>query len=430
MQTNQSKISIFLIFLYTCVLLTNAYPVNAQQRGKVSGKIPRALNLTDPTDRWMLELERITESPGVDQWVGGQTGQGMEGGFRNVILKHTIGKATIDLGALNERGVVHAKEPFSIKRDDGTRLRGTIAIDGSLEEGVFRFKPSGRLFTLVLADGQSFPMEEVLFSEPNVDFSIEMPFEAGAEAITSFSVVDQLSNTPIKVTITWRIKGPEEQVWEVHVTGHEKVWQKYYYTYEFNKCQEPYGERLKSPKGKQPQFRVVENKRGAVFRFQLTAEVTLKKKKGRWYYSQGKITQAKVFAEGLYTPEALVQIKKVVCTDCANIIGLPGSTLPGKLSSNKLQLFWPDQRVSAKVYACSDDPCLRAGYNKGGGIPSCKDLGEINSRYLSTAPPTEFMYRMEDHKLELVGVPQKFPVDSSLKAKNIFEWNYTLVKLR
>jgi hypothetical protein len=427
MNASQSKIISVVIFLLICALLTNAYPVAAEQKGTSHKPTPRVEKLSTAEDRWTLELERITESPGVDQWVGGQTGQGMKSGFRNVICKQTIGKATIDLGTLSTTGAVQVKEPFSINRDDGTRLIGTIAIDGLVDQGVFKFTPRGHLSAFTVVDGRRFPMEEVLFSEPNVDFSIEMPFEDGAEAITSFTVIDQLSNTPVKVTLRWRINGPGDQVWEVDVTGHERIWERYYYTYESKNCQEPYDEHLQSPKGKQPLSRIVENKRGAVFRFHLTAEITLKKKKGEWYYYKGKITQAEVRTKGLYTPEKLVKIKKVLCVNCAAITNLPGSSLSGQLTKAKLEIHWPDIRVSAEVHACSDDPCLlKTGYT---GMRSCNDLSAIDSRYAGTRP-TEFMERMRDHELALIEVPQKFPLDPELKAKDIFEWNYNLVKLR
>lgn len=404
MNASQSKIITVVIFLLICALLINAYPVAAEQKGTLHKPTPRVEKMSTGEDRWTLDLERITESPGVNQWVGGQTGQGMKSGFRNVICKQTIGKATIDLGTLSTTGAVQVKEPFSIKRDDGTRLIGTVTINGLVDHGVFRFTPTGNLSTFIIADGRRFPMEEVLFSEPNVDFSIEMPFEDGAEAITSFTVIDQLSNTLIKTTLRWRINGPADQVWEVDVTGHERIWEKYYYIYESKNCQEPYDERLQSPKGKQPLSRIVENKRGAVFRFHLTAEITLKKRKGEWYYYKGRITQAEVRADGLYTPEKLVKIKKVWCVNCAAITNLPGSILSGQLTNGKLEIHWPDIRVSAEVHACSDDPCLlKTGYT---GMRSCNDLSAIDSRYAGTQL-TEFMERMGDHELATYGSPTK-----------------------
>jgi hypothetical protein len=427
MNEKQCKISILSILLLISALFAHSYPVTAQQKGASPLSGPRVMKLPTAEDRWTLELERVTESPGVDQWIGGQPGQGMQSGFRNVIVKQSVGKATFELGLLSDPGSVKAKQGFSIRRSDGTTLRGTIAINGSVEQSVLRFTPSGSLSAFTLANGQSFPMQEVLFSEPNVDFSIAMPCKHGAEAITSFTVVDQLSNTPIKVTVTWRIKGPEEQLWEVDVTGHERIWRKYYYTYESNRCQEPYGERLQSPTGKKPLSKIVENKRGAVFHFHLTAEVTLRKKNGAWYYYQGKISRASVRAQGLYTPEKLVQVKKVLCPNCANITGLTGSSLAGELTHGKLKLLWPDRRVSAEIYACTDDPCiLETGFT---GMKSCGDLSAMASSYAGTRL-TEFMDRMSDHELALLEVPQKFPVNPSLKAKDIFEWNYNLVKLR
>ncbi len=125
----------------------------------------------------------------------------------------------------------------------------------------------------------------------------------------------------------------EEQTWRVLLSGQETddVGGKLMYM----KIQDKWG------------YKVVEY--GVRFNYKLTAEFTIRKKKGKWIYKKGTIKSASVTPVNVFDPDVFF-VKDTVCKNCDVVNGLAGQSLGGEVDGSTVTLYWPKKITNVVVY--------------------------------------------------------------------------------
>ena len=101
-----------------------------------------------------------------------------------------------------------------------------------------------------------------------------------------------------------------------------------------------------------------ELKHGMNFTYDLIVEFTIKKKKGKWVYKNGRIKTVKINYKNLYDP-AVWQTKKAKCLNCQKVTSLAGQGISGTVvGNNAVHLNWTDLRAKIEIDAKVKIKCV------------------------------------------------------------------------
>jgi hypothetical protein len=210
--------------------------------------------------------------------------------------------------------------PLSVRGTNLPESRGTLVVEGRVEKGNLVFVPSCSGIAVKTPQG-SFPID--LFEGED---EISMPFEDGGEKVFDSGGHGMAGK------VVWRLKGGEEQEWKVVLTGQE--------------TDDMGGKTLWLKTGRETRQTTVDF--GVRFDYKLVAQFTLRKRKGKWVYENGKILEAKVGVSQVFDP-AVFSVPEIKCKNPEKIAGLKGRAIRGEAGESGVRLFWPNIRVEASA---------------------------------------------------------------------------------
>ena len=179
---------------------------------------------------------------------------------------------------------------------------------------------------------------------PTAGSVVSLPLELDAAKTITFQNA-HADTAPCSGTVTYRLKLEREtQVWDVRLYGYSE-----------NTFHELYGGIESDGKSGTLQYN-----HGVTFTFDLTARITLTKRKGAWEYTSGVIQAAKADYKYHQQP-GLYAVEKSSCTGCASVAQLKGMPISGALSGKQLTLKWPRLQPVVNLntrfkLACADGP--------------------------------------------------------------------------
>ena len=222
-----------------------------------------------------------------------------------------------------------------------------------------------------------------------------IPLEPGATLTKP--VNDQgPAGTRCKGTVSYKLDmQPETQTWSIVLNGDREL------TYHEFVLVLPDG-------GKQ--YTTHDYDHGAVFKYRLSARVTLTKKKGKWIYTAGEITGSAVEYK-YFTTTDLYTINKVSCEKCSAIENLKGKPVAGQSDGKSLVLAWPN--IQPVVVVTSQ---LKSGTKCAPGetYKTCMRQLEPGSTGLGISDD-DFMQRLGGHTLPLKNGAYTPPAETKSK---------------
>ncbi|MHC4403786.1 MAG: hypothetical protein ACYTG0_29360 [Planctomycetota bacterium] len=246
----------------------------------------------------------------------------------------------------------------------GVFQSGRLLISGTVKDDVLTFTPN-------------FIVDEFRFQGKNIphhsgdpgltEGSVSMRVEDGAEAKIVSHAADWV----------WRLTGGQEQTWRVRLTGQET---------------DDLGGKLMYLK-MEGIWRQVTVNYGVRFDYVLAAEFTIEKKKDRWRYKEGHVTQASIKTSSNFDP-AVFSIKGIDCKNCADAAALVGQSVMGDVDGKNVRLSWPHFVPQADV----DNKITLEFTSKE------KTHADYSRNFFASE---EFIGRMSEHDLPLLDKKEK-----------------------
>lgn len=242
---------------------------------------------------------------------------------------------------------------------------------------------------------------------PGAGGPVEIPLEPGAERRIEW----QNAHADIVPCSGWAVYRldfkRETELWEVALTGSRRVL--HHRTYIVTDPQTG----AAGP---------VRYDHGFTFRYRLTAQVKLVKRRGVWAWDSAQVTAADATAS--YEQSApLYTILSETCSGCAKVNALAGKPLGGELTGRTIRLFWPNLLPEAEVTSRFAAKCV-----PGPHFETCENARKGSSGY--AIDDADFLQRAQGHVLQLSTTPQSFEVDNdTTKARLTVRHDYRLRKL-
>lgn len=205
------------------------------------------------------------------------------------------------------------------------------------------------------------------------------------------NVTDGRGDTARPVTLE---KGEEER-WRLHITGYE-------------------ADEFKIHVIKDNQW--AKSQVGIRYNYKLWVDFTIRKRKGKWEYKEGKITVAEVGMGSLYDPSYWVH-KRLRCENCDEVTRLKGTAIGGTVSEPKsVELRFRDIRARIPVEAKITVPCKP--------MPRCSEWG--SNLYISDT----FFHRMNEFEFPLQdGHTGNHKVETPSDRERWVNYDYSLRRL-
>ncbi|MES9993578.1 MAG: hypothetical protein ABW098_16630 [Candidatus Thiodiazotropha sp.] len=231
--------------------------------------------------------------------------------------------------------------PIQIPQQDGPidsighyQMTGTIS-GGYALGGKAVYRGTVKDDTLLLTFGQWYyqgkGMNNSSSFNPTTASPSKIPLEPDATLVRE---VNDPAPMPCKGKVTYNLKiEPETQTWDIKLTGQRKI------TF-------PSARGVRTEDNR---HMLIDWEHGVTFDYQLAARVVLEKKKKRWIFRSGVITDSRIVYKHFIDSDHLV-IDSISCDKCSEIDSLKGKKLSGGLEGDHiLRLAWPVIRPVVKV---------------------------------------------------------------------------------
>jgi hypothetical protein len=227
------------------------------------------------------------------------------------------------------------------KRDGPIDMIGQYQMTGTLGgyalSGKAVYRGSIKDDTLFLTFGQWYyqgdGMNNASSSIPTTANPHKIPMEPDATLVVETK--DQMP-LPCMSKVTYNLKiEPETQTWDIKLSGQRRI------TFPS----------MRGVRTGDNHLKFIDWEHGVEFDYQLAARVKLEKKKKRWTFSSGVITDSRIIYKHFIDSDHLI-IDSISCDKCSEVDSLKGRKLSGSLETDhSLRLAWPVIRPVIKVYS-------------------------------------------------------------------------------
>lgn len=287
------------------------------------------------------------------------------------MIDHMVDNQSVPLVLPEISGPVKGQGQYSMT-GTGYTLAGIAAYGGEVKDDA----------ELILTYGQWNWQGKWLFSEdpsvPTPRAPVVIPLEDGAS--TTVKLVNAYADrAPCNGTVTYRIEFKrEEQVWDITLGGHSRI--------VFHEVFDLYDATTGA-------VSPLPYTHGFKFDYQMGAEATLEKRKGKWQFKSAKITAAQLTP--LYEQsQPIYQVVSQSCNGCKKVASLKGEALPGQSDGKTLTLEWPEVFREATVNTVFALKCPPGPKHQ-----SCQNKAKMGSQFSQDEP--YFFDRASSHPLEL-----------------------------